>query len=217
MCKLVSIDLVCLSFYLADMDGIDLVAEIRGMEFGETIPVLMITSKESQDAVAKSLRDQLTGLYKRRYLIGLADKVLGEAFRYRYPVSLLVIDLDHFKRINDTHGHATGDKVLKALAGLPLRTFRGSDIPVRFGGEEFVVLMSHCSDQDAINRARNLCLTIAGLKPAGIDTTASIGVTQTPSDTLVAYTQLFAVADEAVYAAKNSSRNCVVFRELHLR
>lgn len=389
MCKLVSIDLICLSFYLADMDGIDLVAEIRGMEFGETIPVLMITSKESQDAVAKSLRggvteifrkndlgelekylriyaeharqqsqiegnillidrdrqqatdirdffrntrlkfvhftnaedaaeiaraaefdlvitsmvlsgtksglalireireinetmyrvpilaisainnvsqkielfragandyiekplllaelgvrmknllhnkklfdtvelqkqqleematrDQLTGLYNRHYLIGLADKVLGAAFRYRYPVSLLVIDLDHFKRINDTYGHAAGDKVLKALAGLLLRTFRGSDIPVRFGGEEFVVLMPHCSDKDAINRARNLCLTIAGLKPAGIDTTASIGVTQTPPDTLVAYTQLFAVADEAVYAAKNSGRNCIVFREL---
>jgi two-component system cell cycle response regulator len=384
----VSIDLVCLSFYLADMDGIELVSTFRKLKWGETLPILMITSKESQDATIKSLRDgvtevfrknnllvlekylatyaqyarqhaglsgdillidgdsrqakdicdffkdsqlkfvhftsaeeaadmaraaefdlvitnvvlsgpmsgmalireireinntmyrvpilaitdetnvsqkiellragandsvqkpvlleelsvrvknllqnkklfdtvelqkqqlkemafrdPLTGLYNRHLLVATAERSLEEAYRHSYSISMMVIDLDHFKKVNDTFGHATGDVVLQAVADLLLRTFRGSDTAVRFGGEEFVILLPHCDGEAAITKAQSLRLQIEKLTPASIPITASIGVSHTLENVRTSYDELFAAADEAVYAAKMSGRNCVAFRE----
>ncbi|MDP3481428.1 MAG: diguanylate cyclase [Desulfoprunum sp.] len=158
-------------------------------------------------------RDQLTGLYNRHYLIGIADKAVNESYRYQYPFSVLVLDLDHFKKINDTHGHAIGDVVLKAVAELLLKTFRGSDTPVRFGGEEFIILLPHCDGQGAITRAQSLRKQISELCPMSIPISVSIGISQTPSDAQVGYEELFAAADQAVYTAKAHGRNCVVFQE----
>ncbi|MCP4340927.1 MAG: diguanylate cyclase [Desulfobulbaceae bacterium] len=168
--------------------------------------------KEQLEKMA--IRDQLTGIYNRHYLQEIAEKTLKEAWRYKYPFSILVIDLDHFKKINDTYGHSTGDMVLKAVAKLLLKTFRGTDTPIRFGGEEFVVLLPNCAGEGAISRAEYLRKQISELRPASIQVTASIGVSQTSLTVQVGYEELFVVADKAVYAAKAKGRNCVVFFEV---
>lgn len=160
-----------------------------------------------------AFRDPLTNLYNRHHLIEVAGQILEDAHRHNYPVSLLVIDLDHFKKINDTHGHTTGDLVLKAIAELLKRTFRANDVPVRFGGEEFIIILPHCTGEEAIKKAQSLRLQIEELKPASITVSASIGVSQTLPDNRIEYEKLFATADEAVYSAKLKGRNRVVYLE----
>ena len=159
-------------------------------------------------------RDQLTGLYNRHYFLSVAARIFQDSFRYQYPVSLLVIDLDNFKTVNDTYGHWTGDLVLKGVGEILLKTFRGSDTPVRFGGEEFIVLLPHCEGKDAMCRAESFRRQISALRPADITITVSIGVSQISENRQVNYEELFSTADEAVYAAKVQGRDCVVFREM---
>jgi two-component system cell cycle response regulator len=161
--------------------------------------------------------DQLTGLYNRHYLSGIVDKAIQESYRYKYPFSVFFVDLDHFKKVNDTYGHPTGDAVLKAVAKLLLQTFRGSDTPVRFGGEEFIILLPHCDGENAVMRAQTLLAQIRALRPASIPLSASIGVTQTPQTMQVGSEELFAAADRAVYMAKSNGRDCVVFNEVSFR
>lgn len=160
-----------------------------------------------------AFHDPLTGLYNRHHLFEIADQLLIDSYRHKYPVSLLVLDLDHFKEINDTHGHATGDHVLQTIAELLKSTFRINDTPVRFGGEEFIILLPHCDGKEAVAKAQVLRKQIEELKPLSIPVTASIGVSQTPANCQIKYNELFSAADEAVYAAKLSGRNNVVFRE----
>ena len=156
-----------------------------------------------------AIRDQLTGLYNRHYLLNMADGAINEALRYRFPVALLVLDLDFFKKINDTYGHNVGDKVLKATADLFMETFRGSDTPVRYGGEEFVVLLPHCTLEDAYFRAESLRRDMMVLFPEGLRVTASIGVAQADMTKKITFVELFRAADKALYEAKRDGRNCV--------
>ena len=157
-------------------------------------------------------RDPLTGMYNRHLLLATADRTLEESYRHGYPVSIMVIDLDHFKKVNDTFGHATGDLVLQAVAELLMRVFRGNDTVVRFGGEEFIILLPHCDGEAAVAKAQSLRLQIGELMPASITVTASIGVSKTPATGRISYNALFDAADQAVYEAKMKGRNCVVFR-----
>lgn len=159
-------------------------------------------------------RDQLTGLYNRHHLYGIADKAIQESYRYKYPFSVLFIDLDRFKIINDTHGHAVGDIVLQAVAALLLKTFRGVDTPVRLGGEEFLVLLPHCEGKNAVARAETLLSQIRLLRPHGLAITASVGISQTPRHIEIGAKELLAAADEAVYEAKSLGRDRVVFKEI---
>lgn len=159
-------------------------------------------------------RDKLTGLYNRHYLMDIICKKLNESYRYDYPVSLLAIDLDYFKKINDTYGHQRGDQVLKGVGELLLKIFRGSDVPVRLGGEEFLVLLPHCSGADAVTRAQSLLRKISELHPAAIAITASIGISQSNAARQFNYDRLFAIADQALYMAKKKGRNCVIFQEM---
>jgi two-component system, cell cycle response regulator len=165
--------------------------------------------KEQLEMMA--IHDQLTGLYNRHYLIDIAERNVNESWRYKFPLSVLVVDLDHFKDVNDTHGHSTGDSVLKAVAGLLLKIFRGSDTAIRFGGEEFVILLPHCNGEEATARADALRLQISALCPNSIPITASIGISQTSPTIQLGFEELFAAADKAVYVAKGNGRNCVVF------
>lgn len=158
-------------------------------------------------------RDPLTGMHNRHFLLATADRVLEESYRHGYPVSIMVIDLDHFKKVNDTFGHATGDFVLQAVAELLMRMFRGNDTAVRFGGEEFIILLPHCDGEAAVAKAQSLRRRIGELMPASIAITASIGVSRTPMAGRISYDAMFAAADQAVYGAKMNGRNCVVFRE----
>ena len=165
--------------------------------------------KEKMEKMA--IRDQLTGLYNRHYLTNVADKYIEESWRHKFPLSIFVIDLDFFKKLNDTYGHPKGDLVLKAIANLLLKLFRGSDIAIRYGGEEFLILLPHCSGEDATNKAEHLRSQISELRPSSITVTASIGVSQTSTENKFTFSEILAAADKAVYLAKENGRNCVIF------
>ena len=165
------------------------------------------------------LTDSLTGLYNRRHLQHRLEQEVTRAQRYRQSLSCLFVDADHFKRINDRCGHAAGDQVLTALAQRLRARLRTSDLPTRYGGEEFAVLLPQTDLASACTLAREIGTGIAA-EPVPLDSgedvavTVSIGVAALPEDALrdarEAGEALLQAADGAVYQAKLSGRNCVV-------
>jgi len=178
----------------------------------------LISNKQLFDQVRAQRRhlyelamiDQLTGLYNRNSLSEFAKKAFAEANRHDFPLSLILIDIDHFKHINDTHGHLTGDEVLASVGEMLKQSCRSEDFAVRFGGEELMLILPHCDLENAINRAEELRLALEELNPGGIHLTGSLGVTSRPLGREVSMEDLFRVADVAVYQAKESGRNQVV-------
>jgi diguanylate cyclase (GGDEF)-like protein len=159
-----------------------------------------------------SIRDALTGLHNRRYFEATVDREFARCRRERCVIGLLVVDADHFKRVNDRYGHAGGDEVLRALGAALSRGFRTEDVVCRFGGEEFVVLMPGADMATANARAEALVQAVGQLdvpfEGSVIRFTVSVGVAVCdPQRT--APGQLFAQADAAVYAAKSAGRNRV--------
>ena len=140
-----------------------------------------------------------------------STKLISQAIRHGFPVSLLVIDLDHFKSINDTHGHTTGDLVLAETGKLLLQNFRNEDLVARFGGEEFVILLDHCDASSARIKAEQLRAAVEAMLPAGIRVTASIGVATLQPPEQHDFETLFNRGDEGVYKAKEQGRNQVQF------
>ena len=171
----------------------------------------LLDKVEAQRAEMRELAmlDQLTKLYNRHYLMDVGPKKISESLRHKIDMSLLVIDLDHFKSINDTHGHDVGDAVLIEVATALQSLSRNEDIAARFGGEEFVMILNHCNQSNAINKAESIREAIAGLDINGIKVTTSIGVTALPHDRSYEFSELFKAADTAVYKAKNNGRNRV--------
>ncbi|WP_018871923.1 diguanylate cyclase [Thioalkalivibrio sp. ALJ16] len=158
--------------------------------------------------------DPLTGLRNRNVLAECAARFFTEANRADMPLSLILLDIDHFKKINDTHGHLLGDEVLVGVGELLRTTGRESDVALRFGGEEFLLVLPECDLFDAHTRAEELRQQLRELRPAGLTITASFGVTSRPSGRDVSMNDLFRVADQAVYQAKNEGRDRVVSRAL---
>ena len=179
----------------------------------------LITNKRLLDKVHDQRRelftlattDKLTGCHNRHSLMEFAQKFIAQAIRHRFPVSLMVLDLDHFKQVNDQHGHATGDEALADTGNLLNRSFREGDMVARFGGEEFVVLLNHCDHKDAVLIAEKCRTALGKLQPAGLPVTASIGVSTLSAGHQLTFEQLFAAADEGVYRAKGNGRNQVQY------
>ncbi len=157
-----------------------------------------------------AMTDQLTELYNRHFLMELAPKHISESFRHKHPLSLIVIDLDNFKTVNDTHGHSVGDIVLMQTAQLLKSACRNEDIAARFGGEEFVLILRHCNAENARKKAELLRMKISDLNPEGIAISASFGIAELPLNNTCKFDALFSAADHAVYEAKARGRNCVV-------
>jgi two-component system cell cycle response regulator len=162
-------------------------------------------------SLALALTDGLTGLYNRRYLEAHLEAAVVRARNSGKGVSILMIDLDHFKRVNDTHGHAVGDRVLKEVAQRISQGVREFDLAARIGGEEFVVVMPDSSDEVGMKVAERLRATIA-MQPVHVSpeigdlpVTVSIGVAAVASGELGA--AALGRADEALYLAKKMGRN----------
>ena len=151
--------------------------------------------------------DSLTGVRNKRYLLDHGEQFVAN--RRNQPVSAMLIDIDHFKKINDSYGHITGDRILEALGNLLGSSLREDTLVVRFGGEEFAVLLPRCTLQDAQNRAESLRVQVESLSPAGHRITVSIGLGVTGPQTDLNLTQLLTQADRALYAAKAHGRNRV--------
>jgi len=157
-------------------------------------------------------RDSLTGLYNRRYLDDSLQRELDRCAREGVGLSLLVIDLDHFKQINDRYGHAAGDEVLRQVSTLLLQNMRSSDICCRYGGEEFLLVLPHVELAAAIDRAEHCRRRVAEQRWQAegqpFDVTLSIGVACSP-DARMAPRELIELADRALYRAKAEGRNRV--------
>lgn len=158
----------------------------------------------------QALRDPLTGLYNRRFMEDSLQRFVRLADREQREISLLMVDLDHFKRLNDEHGHAFGDQVLRETASTLLGALRETDIVCRYGGEELVVILPDCPLERAADKAEFLRLRIEGLSNThGTEISASFGVASLPH-TSQSVTDLLSAADAALYRAKQGGRNQVV-------
>ena len=158
----------------------------------------------------QALRDPLTGLYNRRFMEDSLQRFVRLADREQREISLLMVDLDHFKRLNDEHGHAFGDQVLRETASTLLGALRETDIVCRYGGEELVVILPDCPLERAADKAEFLRLRIEELSNThGTEISASFGVASLPH-TSQSVTDLLSAADAALYRAKQGGRNQVV-------
>ena len=167
-----------------------------------------------QLSLEMAITDQLTGLYNRRYMARHLDTLIAAAIEGKKPLSFLILDIDHFKAINDTHGHTVGDEMLRGFAHRLKANVRGIDLACRYGGEEFVVIMPDTDVSFAYMVAERLRQNVAAapFAIAGQDSlplTVSIGVTsiERPDDTAET---LLKRADAALYRAKRDGRNRVV-------
>jgi len=154
-----------------------------------------------------AITDSLTRVYNRRYLLDHGEQFLAN--RNNQPVSAVLLDIDHFKKINDNLGHITGDRVLEALGQMLLDRIPEGAMPVRFGGEEFAVLVPRCMANDAYQCAEGLRNEVAALNPANVPITVSIGLASNQQNPNLTLTQLLNHADKALYAAKAQGRNQV--------
>ncbi len=169
--------------------------------------------KALEDLREQAVTDSLTGLHNRRYFWEALGREVLAARRKRTPFSVILLDIDHFKNVNDTWGHDAGDAVLKQIAAVIRASVRGSDIAVRHGGEEFAMLLPDTTTEVAWQRAEELRHALAALEirygSGTIRITASFGVAEY-IDHGDDGTELMNAADEAMYAAKNAGRNQVV-------
>ncbi|MGX8701170.1 MAG: histidine kinase N-terminal 7TM domain-containing diguanylate cyclase [Caproiciproducens sp.] len=155
--------------------------------------------------------DGLTGLYNRSTFFDIAKETLHQDGRRKLAFALLLIDVDHFKQVNDTYGHPCGDAVLKALANTVKGHFRSGDVMGRYGGDEFIVLLENISDAQAAVAAEKLCKAIGNIMVScqenSLSVTISIGVAHRPVGGRQTLDLLLSQADEALYLSKNGGRN----------
>jgi diguanylate cyclase (GGDEF)-like protein len=172
--------------------------------------VLRDSVGQSLDEVAAQARtDPLTGLLNRRALAEIAVPALARARRSGSPLSLVLLDIDHFKQVNDAHGHAAGDAVLVGIAAMLRSRLRAGDGCARLGGEEFVLLLPDTGEAQALQVAEALRAQLAASDVAGVGpSTASFGVSTGRGD--ADFDTLLREADRAMYAAKAAGRNRVV-------
>src|SRR5690606_31723133 len=167
------------------------------------------------NTLALAVTDELTGLYNRRYFDRHLSLMLAKAREQERDMALMLIDMDFFKAVNDTHGHDMGDAVLREFALRLRRNIRGVDLACRFGGEEFVVLMPDTDYQQAQSVAERVRMAVAergfetGLgRPLSVTVSVGVALNETIDDTPE---MLLKRADVALYRAKREGRNRVVF------
>jgi two-component system cell cycle response regulator len=157
----------------------------------------------------QATHDPLTGLFNRGAIVGLLQKELSRGQRERTSVSIILVDLDHFKQINDTQGHSAGDAVLRRVAERMQSSVRSYDSVGRYGGEEFLIVLAGCSSRMGTERAEKIRLTLAEPSPDSVDSriTVSMGVASALGPAKME--ELLSLADAALYRAKRNGRNRV--------
>lgn len=189
----------------------ELIARIRAARRIVELQKELVRTNERLEQL--SITDGLTGVFNHRYFQEALAAEFEEAVRYDRPLSFTLIDLDYFKKVNDTYGHAAGDEVLKEISGRFQESIRGSDIVARYGGEEFAILMPQTDLEDA----RAFAEKIRGMVEARpvrteeveIPVTVSVGVASIPHSKLVTPLEMVDAADKALYRAKENGRNQV--------
>lgn len=189
-------------------------ARPRGLtELGETLALTLANLRARDEMREQARRDPLTGAFNRRHFELAMDRELARAREAGGPLAVALLDIDHFKRFNDRHGHAAGDAVLRQVAATLSERCRGSDVVCRHGGEEFVVLFPECDLENATRKAEELRLAVREMKVQceGLplpQVTISVGVAAS-SDEGLARDGLLGAADEALYRSKAGGRDRV--------
>ena len=206
------LDLGVTDYLIKPVDPNELLArsrtQIRRRRYHERLRDMLHSS------VSMAYTDALTGLYNRRYLNANLDRKILEIAETAKPISLIIFDIDHFKKVNDVHGHAVGDEVLRVLADRVRDSVRDIDMVARYGGEEFVILMPDSAPAVAEKVAERLLRQVESEAFVGdtcgipLPVTVSIGVATT-YDPMEEATEFLKRADVALYEAKNAGRNCI--------
>ncbi len=193
-------------------------AAIQDIEQARTALVLLLEQTDQLDKISVysdfANFDGLTGLHNHRYFQEALAREVARAQRLGYPVSLMMIDIDHFKRYNDTYGHPNGDLALKEIAGVLKRSVRTYDLAARYGGEELVLVLPQVSPHRSLPLAERIRSTIAALpfrgatESASVQLTVSVGVAGLPANAK-STSELVKRADQALYLAKEEGRNRV--------
>jgi diguanylate cyclase (GGDEF)-like protein len=203
------------------------VEEARTLEDGDKIQLGSMTvlrfaytdeaeADYAQEMYEKAHRDGLTGVFNRRYFEDRLAAELAHAIRHNRHLALLMMDLDHFKAVNDAHGHPVGDTVLKEFAALLNKTTRGEDAVVRYGGEEFAVI---CRNTDLMKASilgerirHEVSAAVFAADGPRLRITVSVGIAAAPDPEIRDLDTMVQAADDALYKAKQSGRNCVITR-----
>ncbi len=169
--------------------------------------------KANQKIAEMSIKDGLTGLYNRRYFMEALEKEVSRAKRYKTCLVLCMMDLDHFKKINDTLGHQAGDMVLSEFGKILKETIRQSDLLCRYGGEEFAVILPDTDIKKAVSACERFREMLAELifefNSSQFKITVSIGVASLSKSKVKSFDELVRMADQALYQAKKRGRNRV--------
>jgi len=199
------------------------VSKEEGKHFQELLPFIsvylreaapVIEAKRLMDTLKESnLRDPMTGLHNRRFLEEYVETLVATSQRRQTQISILMLDLDYFKKVNDTYGHDAGDTVLKSLAKVLTQVVRGSDLVIRYGGEEFMIILQDTSEQTGDEVAEKIRAAVESLKVqlpgVVLQKTISVGVADYPTDSDT-FWQAVKFADVALYKAKEQGRNRVI-------
>lgn len=189
-----------------------------GRYTGTLLMMIDITARKRMEESLRRLstQDPLTGLINRRHFFKRAHQEFERSRRYGRPLALLMLDIDHFKHINDTYGHPTGDEVLRIVSRIMRDKLRRVDLLARYGGEEFVMLLPETTLLTAMNIAGRLCAALAAepipTEHGVVSLTASIGVAALTDYADQTFIQLLSWADQAMYRAKQAGRNQVQSR-----
>lgn len=193
-------------------------SQITGELLGRSIRYAMERNRLMKKIRELAVRDDLTGLYNRRELHRFLDYELIKSKRYKHPFSLLLMDIDHFKEINDQFGHRLGDEILQQVAQVLLLHTRGCDLPARYGGDEFIIVLPETPAGQAwygAERLRKVVQSISIHPPSDnqseekLNITISTGIAEYPEDATTGEA-LIDLADHALYMAKHQGCNCVV-------
>lgn len=175
-----------------------------------------LATAQKYDGIRREVvTDPLTNLYNRRFVRKRAEEEVARSLRHQLPLTLLMLDVDHFKNVNDTYGHPTGDKVLQSVSRYLHDSVRQSDVCGRYGGEEFMLLLPNTPGRNAVFLANRLCAGVANIMhsglgiPSDVAITVSGGVATCPRDA-TDLDNLVLRADEALYEAKRRGRNRIV-------
>jgi diguanylate cyclase (GGDEF)-like protein len=178
------------------------------------LAVALNNAQNHQDLQRVAALDPLTGVLNRRFGLQRLKEEIARSVRSGDPLGLLMLDLDHFKAINDTYGHLVGDRVLQAVVRAARQVLRDGDVFVRYGGEEFLIVLPGAGSDDRLRMAERLRRAVAesGVTEAGqrILVTVSIGVAGMPDEAAANLDDLIGLADGALYTAKNSGRDRTV-------
>jgi diguanylate cyclase (GGDEF)-like protein len=182
---------------------------------------LQTRNRELNTANAKLMSmattDPLTGIYNRRYILARLDQQYQQSVRYGEPFAVLMMDLDHFKQVNDLYGHQVGDEVLRHFVETVRKLIRGTDLFGRYGGEEFLLVLHGAEPEDALRTAERVRAEVGrtpcSAGPATIPLTVSVGVMTAPIPWAASAEALVKAADAALYRAKADGRDRVVMAE----